>query len=324
MPKEKKEEREKLLTRAATWNLMGRLTKKEEQEHIFKDAEERKIQFMGLQETGLKKYMEIVQNECKIINFGEITNEYRGMAFYVSEEWSGRIITTKLISDRIAVIRFDLGKEGQLAVVNVYGPTGVVTRENPEKGREFYDQVQEVYVAEKFKSSMVFILGDFNSKIGLKAPTDTDFMGSYGKSRSVRNENGNNLKELAESEGLYIINTHFKLRDTQIATWHGGKPAKDKFTPGLHNQIDYILVPKRAVKLVTDARAYSGLRHRSDHAMVVMKIQLGELYKIRRIKCSGVPRRDFTKLAEIDELKEAYEAAVKGKNRSGGGILYNK
>ena len=47
--------------------------------------------------------------------------------------------------------------------------------------------------------------------------------------------------------------------------------------------------------------------------MVVMKIQLGELYKIRRIKCSGVPRRDFTKLAENDEIKEAYEAVVKRK-----------
>ena len=129
-----------------------------------------------------------------------------------------------------------MGKEGQLAVVNVYGPTGVVTRENPEKGREFYDQVQEVYVWKIFKSSMVVFLGDFNLKIGLKTQTDTDFMGSYGKSRSVRNENGNNLKELAESEGLYLINTHFKLRDTQIATWHGGRPAlgKDFITRSLH------------------------------------------------------------------------------------------
>ena len=35
MPKEKKEEREKTLTRAATWNLMGRLTKKEEKSTFF-------------------------------------------------------------------------------------------------------------------------------------------------------------------------------------------------------------------------------------------------------------------------------------------------
>ena len=70
------------------------------------------------------------------------------------------------------------------------------------------------------------------------------------------------------------------------------------------------MVPKRVVKLVTDARAYTGLRHRSDHAMVVMKIQLGDLCKMRRIKCSGIARRDFTKLAENDELQEAYKAKV--------------
>jgi hypothetical protein len=104
----------------------------------------------------------------------------------------------------------DIGDQGQLAIINVYGKTGVVTRRNPEKCREFYDQVQQTYVSKKRKSSLLFILGDFNSKIGVKAPTDTEFMGSYGKRYIRRNENGNNLKELAESEDLNLINTHFK------------------------------------------------------------------------------------------------------------------
>ena len=268
---------------------------------------------MGFQETGLKNYAEIVKEGAKITNLESKENGYRGLAFYTSRKWSERIINVKLVNERIAAIRFDLGDEGQLTVINVYGPTGVVTKERPEIGRDFYNQVQDTYIAEKSKSSLVFILGDFNSKIGLKSPTDSDFMGAYGKSRSRRNANGHNLKELAESEGLYLINTHFKLRDTHIATWHGGRPKRGRCIPGLHNQIDYILVPKRAVKLVTDARAITGLRHRSDHAMVVMKIQLGELCKMRRIKCSGVPRRDFTKLAENEELREAYEAEVKGR-----------
>jgi hypothetical protein len=47
--------------------------------------------------------------------------------------------------------------------------------------------------------------------------------------------------------------------------------------------------------------------------MVIMKIRLGDLCEIRRIKCREAPRRDFTKLAENDEIKDAYEAAVKGK-----------
>ena len=48
---------------------MGRLIKKEEKEHIFYDAKERGIHFMGLQETGSKEYMEIVQKYSKVINF---------------------------------------------------------------------------------------------------------------------------------------------------------------------------------------------------------------------------------------------------------------
>ena len=167
MTKEKKLEREKILTKAATWNIMGRLSQKGEQEHIFQDAEERGIHFMGLQETGIKDYLEIVGKEGKIINFEGISDGYRGLAFFTSREWSERIINAKLINNRIAVMRFDIGSEGQLTVINVYGPTGVVTRERPEVGKDFYSQVQETYIAEKFKSSLVFILGDFNSKIGI-------------------------------------------------------------------------------------------------------------------------------------------------------------
>jgi hypothetical protein len=47
-----------------------------------------------------------------------------------------------------------------------------------------------------------------------------------------------------------------------------------------------------------------------------MKIRLGDLCEIRRIKCREVPRRDFTKLAENIEIKEAYEAKVAEKIRA--------
>ena len=69
---------------------------------------------MGLQESGLKDYAEIVKEGAKIINLESKENGYRGLAFYISEEWSGRIINVKLVNERIAAIRFDLGDEGQL------------------------------------------------------------------------------------------------------------------------------------------------------------------------------------------------------------------
>jgi len=302
MTKEKKLEREKRETRASTWNMNGHLKELTEMNHIFFDAIKKKIQFMCLQETGCKEYRDIRGRGGKIINLSGNTMAYRGLAFYISEEWTERVLSVKLINDRIAVIRFDLDSKGILTVINVYGPTGTRTARNPEIGREFYEQVQETYNAEKVKSALVFIMGDFNSKIGLQGPGESAFMGLYGK--GDRNENGSNLKDLVEAEGLYIINTHFKLRHTQIATWHGGRQ------PGLHNQIDYILVPRRVVKLVNDARAYTGMLHRSDHAMVVMRIELGNLCKMRRIRCSGIPRRDYTKLAEDEAMRTSYEAMV--------------
>ena len=323
MTKGKKLEREQNATKASTWNINGKLTIQKEREQLFLDAMERKLHFMCLQETGCKIHQEFRGQGGKIINLAGKSDEYRGLAFYISNKWSKRIITVKLINDRIGVIRFDLEEKGQLTVINVYGPTSVNTAREPELGRAFYSQVQAVYSAEKVKSALVFIMGDFNSKIGMRAPTDSDFMGKYGKRHGGRNENGNRLKELAESEGLYLINTHFKLRDHQIATWHGGRPAPGRTIPGIHNQIDYIMVPKRVVKLVTDARAYTCMRYRSDHAMVVMKIQLGDLCMMRRIKCSGIARRDFTKLAENDELREAYEARVTEKLVGNGERIMN-
>ena len=64
--------------------------------------------------------------------------------------------------------RRDKGK-GQLTLINVYGPTSVNTAREPELGSAFYSQVQAVYSAEKEKSALVFIMGDFNSKIGVRA-----------------------------------------------------------------------------------------------------------------------------------------------------------
>ena len=332
MPNAEKKEKRLLETVAGTWNIMGRLDEEMEREHIFRDAVEKRLNFMVLQETGLKVQREFIGTGGRLINLeGPAGTVYRGLGFYIADVWRERLISVKLINERIAVIRFDLGDKGKLTVINVYGPTLMITREAPEKGREFYAQVSATYNSEKVGTALVFIMGDFNSKIGLQvSATDSEFMGKYGKGE--RNENGNNLKDLAVADGLYLINTHFKLRDTQIATWHGGRPAPGRNIPGCHNQIDFIVIPKRAAKLVSDARAYTGLRHRSDHAMVVMRINLGDLCKMHRIKCSRVVKRDLTLLAENIELRDAYEAkvveklGVVGEEEPGGGaeVLYER
>ena len=52
------------------------------------------------------------------------------------DSWQDRIDSVKLISDRTSIIKFDLGEKSKLTVINVYGPTVMVTREKSGKGRE--------------------------------------------------------------------------------------------------------------------------------------------------------------------------------------------
>ena len=69
---------------------------------------------------------------------------------------------------------------------------------------------------------MIFVMGDFNAKIGVRqSEQDEAFMGMYGK--GVRNTNGDRLRDFLKSTSLYLANTHFNHRPMQIATWHGGK-----------------------------------------------------------------------------------------------------
>ena len=109
-------------------------------------------------------------------------------------------------------------------LMNVYGPTMVRTIDNPETTEAFFNELKTAYMAEKRKTKAVFIVGDFNAKIGTKTVDDGNFMGSFGK--GDQNENGYILRQFLEETGMYLVNTHFRHRDRQIATWHGGRPPR--------------------------------------------------------------------------------------------------
>jgi len=115
-------------------------------------------------------------------------------------------------------------------------------------------------------------------------------MGPHGK--GVRNTNGDILRDFLESTSLYLANTHFNHRPMQIATWHGGRPSAAaerrgddyrRHQPGLHNQLDYIAVPKRMLPLFTDARAFlpHNQVHRTDHSLVVATVRIHSIYRLK-------------------------------------------
>jgi exonuclease III len=204
----------------------------------------------------------------EIVNFQSQAQEYRGLGFYMTQKWRERLIATKLINERIAVIRFRVphGKkeEVEVAMINAYAPTMMKARSKPEVTEAFYQDLERTYRKERKGTEYTFILGDFNAKVGAGAEDDVGCMGRYGK--GDRNENGDALMSFLVENKLYLANTHFRHRDRQIATWHKATQIGRANKSGIHNQIDYIVVPRKIIKLFNDARAIGPTRHRTERA----------------------------------------------------------
>ena len=247
MLRTKKTNRRDNTTTIATWNLNGRLKEPTRQEELFADMRGKRVDIAALQETMWNQDATITSKEgAMIINFKINAEGYRGLAYYLSPQWASRLKSTRVVNNRIVVARFKAfnSEKADLAVINTYGPTMMRTRENPEFTEEYYQHLSNTYNQEKKGMVSTFILGDLNSKIGKQQPDDIAYMGQYGK--GARNENGDMLRSFLQENGLYLVNTHFKHRDRNIATWH-----KER----IHNQIDYIIVPRYMIGMFTDAKS---------------------------------------------------------------------
>ena len=82
--------------------------------------------------------------------------------------------------------------------------------------------------------------------------------------------------------------------------------------PGIHNQIDYIAVPKRQLRLFTDARTYVPhlFKHRSNHSMLIASVQLGVIYKLQPASGRKPQERDVSILATSDDHRRAYQQRI--------------
>ena len=314
-PKLKKLHRKSQETRVATWNLNGRLREGYWQEEIIKDMREHRVEVAALQETMWNEDT-VVKGDIgeEIINFQTHAQGYRGLGFFMTKLWRERLISTRIINERIAVIRFRMLHEekgtADVVMINAYGPTMMKAKHQPELTEAFYQQLERTYRREKKGAAFTFILGDFNAKVGTDAIGDRKCMGRYGK--GTRNENGDALLSFLTENNLYLANTHFKHRDRQIATWHKETQSRKQGRArgsGVHNQIDYIVAPRYMIQLFNDARAMGPTRHRSDHSLVIGTVTLRRLYKIKRLQKRTEARRDLRILTRA-ETAEAYKAEV--------------
>lgn len=295
----------------ASFNVRG-LVKPEKRLALAKDLVSYQVDICCLQETKVSEHTDEMIGGYKIILLPSKTRHY-GLGFALNKFWTDKLLTYEAISDRIAVATFQLSKRTTMKVVNVYAPTQMLANAKKQIIEEFYEQLDDL-LCKINKQTLLFIAGDFNSKIGADW-ANTACIGHYGRGR--QNENGKRLAEFSATHELIATNTMRQHRASHRTTWIGSRlDKKTGLTVPIYNQIDYIFVRQTQSTLVTNARSYSGTAVNSDHRIVVTTSTIAPAYK-RFLKNLNKPEKyDVCKLKNDANQRVRYQTELNSKVES--------
>ena len=144
-----------------------------------------------------------------------------------------------------------------------------------------------------FKKDVLFIIGDWNAKVGSQ-----EIPGVTGKfGLGVQNEAGQRLKEFCQENALVIANTLFQQHKRRLYTWTSPDGQ-------YRNQIDNIFCSRRWRSCIQSAKTRLGADSGSDHELLIAKFRL----KLEKV---GKTTRPFM----YDLNKIPYNYTVEVRNR---------
>ena len=280
-----------------TWNVRTLNGKIDE---LTYELEQYKWDILGLCETRLKNFGETMTKEGhKLWYSGDENKHIHGVGFLVNKNCASSVISCTPISSRLVSIRMS-AKPNNITIIQVYAPTSDYEDDIIE---EFYEELEQT-IKQTPKKDFLVVQGDWNAKIGTDAYTHwPGTVGQFGVGET--NERGLRLLEFASSHKLTIANTLHPHKLSRRTTWHS-------FCGKYHNQIDYILTPRKFKSSINKAqtRTYPGADIGSDHDLVLTTVRL----KLKANKKNKSPRIRFN----LEKLKdqnvaEVFQATLGGK-----------
>ena len=146
------------------------------------------------------------------------------------------------------------GKPFNITVIQVYAPTSNAEAAEVER---FYEDLQDLLELTP-KKDILFILGDWNAKVG--SQETTGIIGKFGL--GIRNEAEQRLIEFCRENALVIANTLFQQHKRRLYTWTSPN--------GQHrNQTDYILSSQRWRSSIQLAKIRPGADCGSNHKVLL-------------------------------------------------------
>ena len=174
-------------------------------------------------------------------------------------------------------------------VIQAHAPTS--NSEEAEVER-FYKDLQDLLEL-KPKRDVLFIIGDWNAKVGSQETSGVT--GKFGL--GVRNEVRQRLIDFCQEKALVRANTLFQQHKRRLYTWTS--------PDGQHqNQIDYIFCNQRWRSSIQSAKTRPGAACGSDHELLIAKFRL-------KLKKVGKTSRSF----RYDLNQIPYDYTVEVRNR---------
>jgi len=267
-------------------------------EELVEEIEKRNIPILGLADTRTKG------NGCKKIHqdytyiYSGVNEKERakhGVGFIIDPDMAKTILKIEYISER--VIKITTRENGvNNTYIQIYAPCN--TSSNDEECKNFFDSINETINKIPDEDNYI-IMGDFNARIGCDRLGVEEYLGPFGDKNNHRNENGCRLLELCNLHNLFITNTHFNHRESQLYTWYKWSDL------GCKSQIDFILAKRTCKRWVLDSRAIPNMCIDTDHKAVMMTIRRNRLQATRKHNKTGKETYKVNKLKE-ETIKKEY------------------
>ncbi|KAJ4935851.1 hypothetical protein JOQ06_017378, partial [Pogonophryne albipinna] len=247
-------------------------------------------------------------SETRILDEGSLTEEGMGYTFFWKGYPSGgqhlhgvglaikntllpRLAETPVgISERLMSLRIPLVKNRFATLLSAYAPT--LPSESEAKD-SFYQSLDEA-LRRIPKNDKMFLLGDFNARVGQNSSIWSGVLGRHGVGQV--NANGLRLLNLCSEHNLTITNTIFQQKAKYKTSWM--HPRSKHW-----HLIDYVIVRRSDIRDVHITRAMRGAECWTDHRLIMAKVHM----KVRPpLRLQGARRRrlDCTRLENPDARNE--------------------
>ncbi|CAG5114795.1 unnamed protein product [Candidula unifasciata] len=220
------------------------------------------VDIVALQETQLSSSGSIKEKDFTFFWQGKPSSESmeQGVGFAIRNRLLGTATPPTGGSERILKIQVQT-RAGPVTLISAYAPT---LPPSPDSKDKFYEELIST-LSEVPDREALFILGDFNARVGALHSSWRSCMGHFGLGKM--NENGERLLELCCLHNLCITNTFFDLKPQHKVSWR--HPRSKHW-----HQLDIILTKRSHLHLVKVTRSYHSADCDTDHSLVCSKVKL--------------------------------------------------